>query len=110
MSTRRRTILAAVVLALLICAAAVCAFRGPVIGTVSGAENEFIEIDGVTYIDADLTERDVGGFSAADRGRYLGVVRNDSATMRVYQVKGDDSGDLLYVRWEWEGKFYIRNN
>ena len=105
MSTRRRTILAAVILVLLI-----CAFRGPVIGTVSGAENEFIEIDGITYIDADLTETDVSGFSAADRGRYLGVVRNDSATMRVYQVKGDDSRDLLYVRWEWEGKFYIRNN
>ena len=109
MTRKRLTVLAAAVLALLICAA-VCAFRGPVIGTVSGAENEFIEIDGVTYIDADLTERDVGGFSAAGRGRYLGVVRNDSATMRVYQVKGDDSGDLLYVRWEWEGKFYIRNN
>ena len=109
MTRKRLTVLAAAVLALLICAA-VCAFRGPVIGTVSGAENEFIEIDGVTYIDADLTETDVSGFSAADRGRYLGVVRNDSATMRVYQVKGDDSGDLLYVRWEWEGKFYIRNN
>ncbi len=109
MTRKRLTVLAAAVLALLICAA-VCAFRGPVIGTVSGAENEFIEIDGITYIDADLTETDVGGFSAAGRGRYLGVVRNDSATMRVYQVKGDDSGDLLYVRWEWEGKFYIRNN
>ena len=109
MTRKRLTVLAAAVLALLICAA-VCAFRGPVIGTVSGAENEFIEIDGITYIDADLTETDVGGFSAAGRGRYLGVVRNDSATMRVYQVKGDDSGDLLYVRWEWDGKFYIRNN
>ena len=50
MSTSRRTILAAVILVLLI-----CAFRGPVIGTVSGAENEFIEINGITYIDADLT-------------------------------------------------------
>ena len=76
---------------LLLCIAINSFFKGPIIGTVSGAENEFIVIDGITYIIDDLAE-------------------NGDITMRVYSVKGDDSGNYLYALWEWEGNFYVRQN
>ena len=76
---------------LLLCIAINSFFKGPIIGTVSGAENEFIVIDGITYIIDDLAE-------------------NGDITMRVYSVKEDDSGNYLYALWEWEGSFYVRQN
>ena len=76
---------------LLLCIAINSFFKGPIIGTVSGAENEFIVIDGITYIIDDLAE-------------------NGDITMRVYSVKEDDSGNYLYALWEWEGNFYVRQN
>ena len=75
----------------LLCIAINSFFKGPIIGTVSGAENEFIVIDGITYIIDDLAE-------------------NGDITMRVYSVKEDDSGNYLYALWEWEGNFYVRQN
>lgn len=42
------------------------AFGTKEIGTISGAENEYITIDGVEYV------RDIdSGFSYADKGKYL---------------------------------------
>ena len=71
------------------------------IGTISGAENEYITIDGVKYVfDID------SGFSYADKGKYLGEVSNSQITMKVYSVEGDTNGDYIYTRWDWEGYFY----
>ena len=95
---------------LLLCIAINSFFKGPIIGTVSGAENEFIVIDGITYIIDDLAENGENAYSSADRGEYLGIVKNGDITMRVYSVKGDDSGNYLYALWEWEGNFYVRQN
>ena len=76
---------------------------GSSIGSVSGAENEHITINGVQYVlDTD------NAFSSADRGEYLGKVSNDNITMDVYSVKGDTNGAYIFARWDWEGAFYQR--
>lgn len=77
------------------------AFGAKEIGTIYGAENEYITIDGVEYV------RDIdSGFSYADKGKYLGKVSNSKITMKVYSVEGDTNGDYIYTRWDWEGYFY----
>ena len=77
------------------------AFETKEIGTISGAENEYITIDGVKYVfDID------SGFSYTDKGKYLGKVSNSKITMKVYSVEGDTDGDYIYTRWDWEGYFY----
>ena len=77
------------------------AFGAKEIGTISGAENEYITIDGVEYVfDSN------SGFSYADKGKYLGRVSNSKITMKVYSVEGDTNGDYIYTRWDWEGYFY----
>lgn len=98
------------VIILLLCVTVSFFFQRPIIGTVTGAENEFIVIDGITYIIDDLAENGENAYSSADRGEYLGIVKNGDITMRVYSVKGDDSGNYLYALWEWEGNFYVRQN
>lgn len=97
------TIMIAVVLCLLAAFAAPRLLQFPVIGTVCGAEHEFIEIDGAVYVHT--TERP---YTSNDRGNYLGSVKNEDITMRVYDVKGDESGQWLFASWEWEGYFYLR--
>lgn len=73
------------------------------IGTISGAENEYITIDGVTY------ERDnASDLSNKDRDDYLGQVSNTKISMKVYSVDGDAEGKYIYAMWDWEGAFYIR--
>ena len=61
--------------------------RTPIIGIIKGAENEIIEIDGITYIVDDLAENGANSYSSADRGNFIGVVSNGDITMRVYTVK-----------------------
>ena len=75
-----------------------------VIGTISGAENEYIIIDNITYV-----KDDFNSFNSKDRGEYLGRVTNDKISMNVYKVKGDDSGNYIYALWDWEGNFYIQH-
>ena len=77
----------------------------PIIGTIKGAEHDFIEIDGVRY--AQNSDND---FSGADRGEYLGSVTDGNITMRLFSVKGDDSGRYIYALWDWDGAFYVREN
>ena len=81
------------------------ALQKPVIGTIKGPEHDFIEIDGVRY--AQNSDND---FSGADRGEYLGSVTDGNITMRVFSVKGDDSGRYIYALWDWDGAFYVREN
>lgn len=85
------------------------AVQKPIIGTIKGAECQFIEIDGVRYVE-DRDGARANEFSGADRGAYLGSVTNGAITMRVFSVKGDDSGRFLYTLWDWEGAFYSRED
>lgn len=84
--------------------------RDDVIGTVSGAENEFIQIGETTYLIEDLADNADTDLSAANRGEYLGRVENGQITMKVYAVKGDDSAAYIYALWDWEGAFYVRQD
>ena len=54
-------------------------------------------IDGITYTVDDLTENEENVYSSADRGDYLGIVKNGDVTMRMYSVKGDDTENYLYI-------------
>lgn len=81
------------------------AFQTPAIGTIKGAEHDFIEIDDVRYV-----HNSDNDFSGADHGEYLGSVTDGNITMRVFSVKGDDSGRYIYALWDWDGAFYVREN
>ena len=73
------------------------------IGTISGAEWEYITIGAVTYSrveDTDLTE--------ADKDRLWGKVSNDEVEFQVYTVEGDTAFDTLYCRWEQGGYVYVK--
>ena len=70
----------------------------PVIGMISGAENEKITIGAGIYektYDAPV--------SRSDKGKYLGTVTNSKIKMRVYETP---ETDYVYVMWEWEGAIY----
>lgn len=84
-------------------------FQVPIIGTIKGAEYEFIEIDNIQYVE-DSDGARANEFSSANRGKYLGSVTNGSITMRVFSVKGDDSGKYIYALWDWDGAFYSRED
>ena len=73
------------------------------IGSIGGAENEYITIGDVQYV-LDTNN----GFTQADKGNYLGTVSNSKITMKIYSVKGDTEEEYLYARWDWEGAFYKR--
>lgn len=84
-------------------------FQVSIIGNITGAEYDFIEIDGVRYVKDSAGAR-ADEFSGADRGEYLGAVTDGNVTMRVFSVNGDDSRRYIYVLWDWEGAFYSREN
>ena len=84
-------------------------FQVPIIGSITGAEYDFIEIDGVRYVE-DRAGARADGFSSADRGEYLGAVTDGNVTMRVFSVKGDNSGRYIYTLWDWDGAFYARED
>ncbi len=72
-----------------------------IIGTVSGAEYEYITIDNKTYeIDFE------NNYSNADKGNFLGVIRNGDVTFRIYSVKGDKDDNYIYRLWDYDGVFY----
>ena len=61
-----------------ICLLCFAALRARAIGSISGAENEYITIDGTTYV--------------GDTGTGL----------------SDADGQYIYVLWQWEGCFYVK--
>ena len=71
------------------------------IGTISGPEYDYITIDDVRY-EVDYNT----GFSNADKGKYLGIIRSGENTFRIYSVKGDEESQYIYRLWDWEGAFY----
>ena len=73
------------------------------IGTIRGAENEWITINDIVY------ERDENSsFSRKDRGTYIGEAANSKGTMRLYEVDGDNDAQYIYAFWDWEGAIYKR--
>ena len=73
----------------------------PVIGTISGAENEKITIGNDVYEKTYDTP-----VSRSDKGKYLGTVTNSKIKMRVYETP---ETDYVYVMWEWEGAIYRKS-
>ena len=70
----------------------------PVIGTISGAENEKITIGN------DVCEKTYDApVSRSDKGKYLGAVTNSKIKMRVYETP---ETDYIYAMWEWKGAIY----
>lgn len=65
-------------------------------------------MDGVDYLAEDFWREKDFTYSTADRGKYLGCATNGENTMRVFTVKGDTEKKILYVLWDWEGRFYIK--
>ncbi|MBQ7087766.1 MAG: hypothetical protein IJM96_09865 [Clostridia bacterium] len=70
----------------------------PVIGNISGAENEKITIGNDVY-----EKTSDSPVSRSDKGKYLGTVTNSIIKMRVYEMPEDD---YIYAMWEWEGAIY----
>lgn len=99
----KKAVAIVLVLACLICLVA-CS-NDKAVGTISGAENDYILYNKVTYV-MDTSNN----FSNKDRGEYLGKVINDKVTMKIYTVKGDENMDYLYALWDWEGSIYVREN
>ncbi|MFG3708519.1 hypothetical protein ACGF7U_27830 [Micromonospora sp. NPDC047670] len=72
-----------------------------VIGTASGPEYEYITIGDKTYV-MDFANN----YSNADKGDFLGVVRGDEVTFRIYSVKGDEDSKYIYRLSGFDGAFY----
>ena len=85
-------------------------FKIPVIGSISGAENEHLNINKDTYITEELhpSYEKYCNFSSKDKGIYIGSVSNGKDKMRVYTIKNNKNRDILYVLCDWEGNFYIK--
>jgi hypothetical protein len=72
-----------------------------VIGTASGPEYEYITIDNKTYV-----INFANNYSNADKGDFLGVVRGDDVTFRIYSVDGDEDHKYIYRLSGFDGAFY----
>ena len=73
----------------------------PVIGTVSGAEWEYLTVDGTEY------ELDhAAPVNGTDKGSFLGIATSGDLRFRIYSIKEYD--EYLYCQWEWEGHIYKR--
>lgn len=76
-------------------------FGAPVVGTIHGAEWEYLSIGEECYeITYDAT------VNGTDKGSFIGIVTNGETKFRVYSIKGND--EYLYCQWEWEGYIYKR--
>ncbi len=76
-----------------------CTYRGNNIGTINGAEWDYLTIEDCKY------ERvDNAPVSGTDKGHLLGIATNGEKQFYIYTIKGHD--DYLYCKWEWEGWIY----
>ena len=100
---KRKTILCCGIVVLLIIAAVIYrqTVGAPVIGTVSGAEWEYLTVEGTDY------EIDYSApVNGADKGSFIGIATNGTSRFRIYSIK--ESDEYLYCLWEWEGRIYKR--
>ena len=95
------------ILALVVAVVAACTImqNNRNIGTIYGAEWEYITIGDVSYTRTQNTN-----FTAADKDKRLGKVSNDAVEFVVYTVKGDEESKYLYCLWEYEGYFYMKDD
>lgn len=73
----------------------------PIIGTISGAEWEYLTIGEKIY-----TIDYKAPLNRADKSTFMGIATNGSVQFRIYSIEGRD--DYLYGQWEWEGYIYKR--
>lgn len=96
-----------IIIALFICLALLVGCSNNVIGTVSGAENEYIVIDNIKYIKDYSDEYQT--YSSNDKDKFLGnVTAGDKIKMKVYSVKDDEDRNFIYTLWGYDGCFYVR--
>lgn len=72
-----------------------------VIGTASGPEYEYIIIDNKIYV-IDFANN----YSNSNKGDFLGVVRGNDVTFRIYSVEGDEGDNYIYRLSGFDGAFY----
>lgn len=76
-------------------------FGAPVVGTIHGAEWEYLSVG------EELYEKTYDSpVHRADKGSFIGIVTNGDTKFRIYSIKGTD--EYLYCQWEWEGQIYKR--
>lgn len=102
----RKIIIAMVLLMILLN----CTGCGKTIGTVESPERDRIIVNDVVYVDTDSVSAELNLYSSADKGKFIGTIEDGSVTLRVYEIKGDKNRDYLYVRWEWEGDTFVRED
>lgn len=98
-----------IIIALLFCLMLLVGCSNNVIGTVSGAENDYIIIDNIKYI-KDYSD-EYQNYSSNDKDKFLGnVTAGDKIKMKVYSVKNDEDRNFIYALWGYEGCFYVRED
>ena len=75
--------------------------RENIVGRISGPEQDYLEIDGVSYV-----RWDDAPYTIADRGEYLGIATDGAEEFCLYAVRGDEERNYIYCFWDWEGFFY----
>lgn len=77
-----------------------------VIGEISGPEFDRLTIGSEHFL---LTDNH--GFTSADRGQFIGKASyHTGISLRLYSVKGENTGKLIYALWDWEGFWYLRQD
>lgn len=95
--------IAAVLVIILAGFAAILFLRGPVIGTLSGAENQWMYVNGQKY-----EQYDGGELTSGDCGSFMGRVEAAHGEYyRVYSVIGDPDHVYLYACSMGRGSFYM---
>ena len=103
----KKIIKSSIIIALLLCLMLLVGCSNNVIGTVSGAENEYIIIDNIKYI-KDYSD-DYQNYSSSDKDNFLGnVTAGDKIKMKVYSVKDDEEKNFIYTLWGYDGCFYVK--
>ena len=101
---KRKSILCCGIVLLLVISAAIYkqTSGAPVIGTIRGAEWEYLTVKGVEY------ELDhAAPVNGTEKGAFLGIATSGDLKFRIYSsIK--ESDDYLYCQWEWEGRIYKR--
>ena len=80
-----------------------------IVGTVYGAETDQIIIDDIVYI---RTTSEECPYNSSDKGLHIGkgAWLDGTPVLDLYRIKGDTAFNYIYVRYEWVGEIYMREN
>jgi len=100
---KRKSILCCGIVLLLVISAAIYkqTSGAPVIGTIRGAEWEYLTVEETEYM-----YDSAAPVNGTDKGAFLGIATGGNLRFRIYSIK--NSNDYLYCQWEWEGRIYKR--